>query len=152
MTKENTPQRPLDYEKRVRDLITGQFDSKFNPEIAADIVETIANGYTLTAACGKNFITKQTIYNWQEEFPLFKEAVRAALQARQYYLENKFLDTKHAPDVTKYIFALKVAKTSDDWKETNAVELSGPDGGPIKSEVTEIKFTIVDPVEKKSVS
>lgn len=135
---------PLDLIKKPRDINSGLYTSKYDPEYAIKLIELMADGLTLTAACGELRIAKQTVYNWQNQHPEFKEACEIALMARQALLERKFLDTKLASDVTKYIFALKTAKTSNDWKETNSVELSGPNGDPIKSEISVVEYVIVD--------
>ena len=141
----------LEAEKRLRDLVTGQFQSKYNPDIAAAMIAYMASGFTLSACCGEFLISKSTVYNWMEDNPLFKEAVDVALLARQNYLEKKFLDTKLPAEVTKMIFALKVSKTSTDWVETtnNRVELSGPNGMPIQTQqqVEQITYTVVDPLK-----
>ncbi|MGC9239873.1 MAG: hypothetical protein ACP5D5_09440 [Acidithiobacillus sp.] len=44
--------------------------------------------------------------------------------------------------VTAAIFWLK---TRAGWKETAGLEVSGPDGGPVPTQVTAIRRTIIDP-------
>jgi len=140
-----------DESRKHRDLILGQFSSQYDPEIAIEIITMMANGFTLNASCGKVLKAPITIQRWREDNPDFDKAITVALAARQYFLENKFLSTKLASDVTKYIFALKVSKTSTDWIEDNTrkVELSGPDGKPIQTQntVEAITYTVVDPVQ-----
>jgi len=143
MTKNEAPQSVTQSTKNIKDSTTGLFVTKFSPEYAADIVEYMAKGHTLTAASGKFRVTRKTIYNWMEEYPEFKEAVEVAFAAGQAFKEEGLYGAKTPVDTTKFIFALKTSK-SGDWKETNSVELSGPNGDPIKSEISVVEYTIVD--------
>lgn len=99
----------------------------------------MASGLSLAAAAADLGFHRQRVYEWLKVHPEFADAIRLAQSKRQLFLERRLLGAEAGPIVTSTIFALKNA-SPEDWREKVDHELSGPQGGPIK---TENRFEIV---------
>ncbi|MGC9239812.1 MAG: hypothetical protein ACP5D5_09135 [Acidithiobacillus sp.] len=102
---------------------------------AADICLLVKN-----PATGKPIDEKTLRLHFREE--LDEGAVQANARVAKT-LFNFATDPKGGMKaVTAGIFWLK---TRSGWKETAGLEVSGPDGGPVPTQVTAIRRTIIDP-------
>ena len=79
-------------------------------------------------------VSRQTITDWRKAHPEFDEACEKAKLVRARFLEGGMMERDiPAPAMNARKFAL-VNCAPDDWREKQAVELSGPNGGPIQTE------------------
>lgn len=104
-------------------------------EYCQAVEDFMAEGYSKLAAAGKIGVCYMTIRNWMDAYPEFFEAVKRGEAKRAVKLEFDLLEAKTGPKVTSRIFALKNA-APDEWKDKQAHEVSGPDGGPIQTSIT----------------
>jgi transposase len=126
------------------DLMPGGRPSKYQESFCDEIINLMAEGYSLTAAASVLGIHKDTVYAWEKEIPEFSDAVKLARGKRTYKLETDLLQAKEGPIVTSRIFALKNA-CADEWREKVTQEQTGPDGGAVQhSHVHRIERAIVD--------
>lgn len=105
----------------------------FRPEMGERILELMTSGLSLAAAAAEINIHRQRVYEWLEKHAEFADTISLAKGKRQLFLERRLLEAKESPVVTSTIFALKNA-AGEDWRDKQEHELTGKDGGPIKSE------------------
>ena len=103
----------------------------------------MALGYSKMAAAGNVGVCYQTLKNWTQEHPEFFAAVKRGEAKRTQILEEGLLSAETGPQVTSRIFALKNA-APDEWRDKQHTEMTGPDGGPISTQLT-IERVIVEP-------
>ena len=114
----------------------------YKPTYGEEIISLMATGLSLTAAAAELGFHRQRVYEWAERHPDFADAVNLARGKRTLKLERDLLSAPDGPTVTSRIFALKNA-APDEWREKQAVELSGTNGGPI--EIKRVVWDVVDP-------
>lgn len=106
----------------------------YSPAFGEQILQLMASGLSLAAAAAELGIYRQRVYDWEKIYPDFSDAIKLGRGKRQLFLERRLLSAAESPVVTSTIFALKNA--SEDWREAEKVELSGPNGGPIETKDT----------------
>lgn len=91
----DSPQRERDM-KLPRVEHGGRFYTKYDPNIALDIVERIAEGELLSKICAKDAdpltVTKQTFLRWVATVPELQTAYSAAIQISAHSFEEKAID------------------------------------------------------------
>lgn len=108
----------------------------YDPNYCAQVIEDMAQGYSMTAFAGKIGVCRDTLQEWAAVQPEFSAALKNGKSARTRFLETGLLGEEIGPRVTARIFALKNA-APDEWRDRH--EVSGPDGGPIQVSVS--RFT-----------
>lgn len=111
----------------------------FHESYGEEILSLMAAGLSLAAAAAELGIHRQRVYDWLKSHPEFADTIRLAQAKRQLFLERRLLTADAGPVVTSTIFALKNAGP-EDWREKIDHELTGANGGPIK---TDNRFEIV---------
>lgn len=101
--------------------------SKYNPSYCNEIIETMATGYSLTAFAGVIGVCRDTLNEWQREYPEFSDAVKVAKAKRTLALEGDLLKAESGPLVTSRIFALKNA-APEEWRDRKEYDHSSSDG------------------------
>ncbi len=96
----------------------------FKPAMGEEILEQMAQGFSLAAAAAELGIHRQRVYEWMERHPEFADTVKLAQVKRQRFLESRLLTADAGPVVTSTIFALKNAGP-EDWRDKREVEHSG---------------------------
>lgn len=112
----------------------------YKPEYADHVRSLMAEGYSKTAAAGSLGVSRQRFIDWAEANEDFRDAIKDGEAARTFKLEQDLLTAETGPQVTSRIFALKNA-CPDEWKEKQAVEHTGPGGGPVQT----VTRRIIDP-------
>jgi hypothetical protein len=110
--------------------------SKYDPAFCEVVEDTMRAGLFQDGRRRKcwAFATTRS-RTWMAEHPEFLIAVRRGEAKRTQILETNLLAAETGPQVTSRIFALKNA-APDEWRDRQAVEHSGPNGGPIQTEAT----------------
>lgn len=118
----------------------------YKPEYCKLAKEFLADGYSLTALAGKIGISKVTIYNWYEKFPEFMNAVKEGQAAAVLWWEDRARDLAITGqgNATAVVFGLK-NRAADEWRDMKTTELTGPNGGPIETNVKRIERVVIDP-------
>jgi hypothetical protein len=109
--------------------------SKYDPAFCDAIVDFMAQGYSVTAFAGSIRVARSTVYLWAEEHPEFSDALQTAQAIAALWWENRLRDVaeRNEGNATAAIFGLK-NRAADDWRDKQAVEHTGRDGGPIQTE------------------
>ena len=120
--------------------------SKYNEAYCEEVVNYMADGFSLTAFAGEIGVCRDTITEWCNVHPEFSLAVKRGKAKCAQWWENAARNSmsggfagKGAATIT--IFGLK-NMAPDDWADKQQLEHGGANGGPI---VTEIRRTIVKP-------
>lgn len=108
-------------------------------EYCEAVIAAAREGLSLTGFAGTIPVARSTINEWVDQFPEFSEAVSQAKAVRALSWERRAINVGNgnggagaAPMVQ---FALKNL-ASDDWCDRSEQQISGPNGGPVKSEAT----------------
>ena len=143
--------------------------SKFKPEYIAQAEKLCKLGATDIEIADFLEVDVRTLYRWKGENPEFCQALKAgkdvaderverSLFSRANGYEHDEVDIRviggevvqtpirkfYPPDTTAAIFWLKNRRPAE-WREMKAVELSGPNGGPVS--IGRVERTIVDPAQ-----
>lgn len=113
--------------------MAGGRPTDYLPEYCERVEAFMADGYSKLAAAGSIGVTYQTVKNWMEVHPEFFAAVKRGEAKRAVKLEQGLLEAENSAKVTSRIFALKNA-APEEWADKVHSELTGKDGGPIKTE------------------
>ena len=118
--------------------------SKYDPAYCADIVETCAQGYSITGFAGKIGVDRDTITEWAKVHPDFSLAVKRAKAAATYGIEsdaNGIRKRGGGPGAaTMAIFQLKNF-AGDEYVDKAEVKNTGDPANPV---VHRIESVIVD--------
>ena len=116
--------------------------TKYTPEVAKQVFELMAQGYSLDGAAGMIGMSHDNMYRWQKDYPEFMEAVRNGRVAGTTWWERRVRDIADgAPgNITAALFGLKNrSRAAQGWHDITKTEVTGADGAPIQ---TEVKTTI----------
>ena len=125
--------------------------TKYNPEYCEDIISYVKNEpySSLEGFCAEIDICNETLTNWRNEHPEFLGAVKRAksvLAARAIKRLMKCGD-EGTGNATANIFAVK--NLADDWKDKSQSEITGANGGAIKSEIA-LDANTLDQIAQKA--
>ena len=114
--------------------------TSYKPEYCDAVIEHMAEGASLTSFDASVGAARSTINEWMEHNEEFSEAVKRGKAVCAAWWEKvgrtQALDGKG--NATLVIFGLK-NMAAEDWREKTQHELTGADGGAIK---TDNKWTI----------
>ena len=108
--------------------------TKYDPAFIDAVILDGSLGFSLTAFAGGIGVDRTTISEWRKVHPEFDFACRHAMAIRARFLEGGMMERDiPAPAMNARKFAL-VNCAPDDWREKTNLELTGADGGPVKTE------------------
>lgn len=92
--------------------------SKYDPAYCDQIIDFLADGYSVTAFAGSIRVARSTVYLWAEEHPEFSDALNIGQAASALWWENRLRDNaeKGEGNATAAIFGLK-NRAADDWRD-----------------------------------
>jgi hypothetical protein len=112
---------------------------RYRVEYCDLLEEKMAEGFSMTAVAGLIGVAKNTLCYWVNHYPEFKEAVERAKSKRLLHWEKIALDIAKnggpGSRATMTTFGLRNVGMGE-WSDLQRQEISGPDGGPIKTETT----------------
>lgn len=105
----------------------------YDPSYCDVVRDMMSTGLSKTAVAGHLKVSRQRLIDWADANPDFRDAIKEGEAMRTLRLEQDLLSAETGPQVTSRIFALKNA-APEEWRDMKAVEMTGKDGGPIKTE------------------
>ena len=126
--------------------------SDYTPELAAVICQRIAEGQSRVKVCSDEQMPhRATVHRWANEREDFRDMYARAREDQADSLADEIVDIADSDpdpqrarvrvDARKWVAAkLKSRKYGDKVTQ----EHSGPDGGPIRAEVTRVERVVVD--------
>jgi hypothetical protein len=131
--------------------------TKYDPAYCEAVIDAGSEGKTLAEMAEACDVHRETLKDWVEQYPEFSDAVKRGLQKAQAWWEEKgkvaTFGGYEGFNATSYIFQMK-NRFKEDWADIHTRELTGKDGGPIKTEtrnqsiddlVAEAKALGIDP-------
>lgn len=114
--------------------------SKYKPAYCNEIIECLALGHSIAAFAGSIGVAASSVYKWINDFPEFAEAYAVAKAKAVLFWEKKLIDIAGTGkgNVTATIFGLK-NRAASEWRDVQAVEHTGANGGPILSMQDRVK-------------
>ena len=116
----------------------------YRDEYCAQIVQVMAQGFSATGFAGQIGVSRDTITEWAAVHKEFSAALKAGKAACGTFWERQAIKTGvnggGPGTATMITFALK-NMAGRDWADKQAVEVSGPDGGPVNNT---LKIEFVD--------
>ena len=93
--------------------------SKYDPAYCDAAIEHMGTGLSIAGLAGKLRVSRQTIYQWAEDYPDFSDALNEARAASALWWEERALEmasgkAEGAPAMV--IFGLK-NRVADEWRE-----------------------------------
>lgn len=111
--------------------------TKYEPRFCDMLVRDMKAGYSLTAFAGLIGVNKGTLNAWADVHPEFSDAVSRGKAARLRNWEAVALKMRvqggGPGGATVTIFGLK-NMGGDEWSDTQRHEMTGANGGPIRTE------------------
>jgi transcriptional regulator with XRE-family HTH domain len=113
--------------------------TKYDPAYCDQVEAVMGEGYSLSAFAGKIGVSRSTINEWMEHHAEFSEAVSRSKVKRLAHWEETALKVAKegggAGSATVVVFGLK-NMGDDEWADVQRTEMTGKDGGAIKTEGT----------------
>lgn len=120
--------------------------SKYDPAMCDAVLAFGEDGMTLAEMAHGLGVDRATVNDWRDKNPEFSRAVKAGLDAAQAWWERQgriaTFGGIEGYNATSYIFQMK-NRFSEDWRDKQDRELTGPNGGPIA--VSKVEWAVVDP-------
>jgi len=110
---------------------------KFTKETIGKLVDAIRKGATHDLACKYAGIDNATLYRWMQEKSEFGDAIREAEGAAAFGWLSKIEEA--AEDGNWKAAAWKLERRYPQDYGRSAIEVSGPDKGPVQVEITEAR-------------
>lgn len=109
--------------------------SKYRDAYCVEVIETLAEGLSVTAFAGRIGVNRATVFNWANEHPEFFDALKVGQAKAAEFWEKLLVENARTGkgNATACIFGLK-NRASEDWADKVLNEHSGPNGGPIQTE------------------
>lgn len=113
--------------------------SDYRPEYCERVIELGKNGASIVEMAAEIGVDRKTLeQSWTAAYPEFLQAFTCARQWSQVWWEKKGRDNLITPAGVTFQASVwsrsMAARFPDDWREKNATEHTGPDGGPMQSE------------------
>lgn len=108
--------------------------TKYKPEYCDKLIEHMSKGLSYQSFPALLDTCLKTVYNWEKEHPEFLQAKVIGRQKQQLFYED--LGAKASTGKVKNFNATAfvwMSKNMLGWRDRQDIELSGKDGGPIKS-------------------
>ena len=131
------------------DKHAGGRPSKYDPKYCAEVIEFLAKGHSVTAFAGSIRVSRSTVFNWADTNPEFLDALKVG-QARATQFWEAILAnvaTSGKGNATAAIFGLK-NRAPEDWRDRMVNEHTGPNGGPIKHDLSALSDEQLDDLLK----
>lgn len=110
--------------------------STYDPAYCEQVVTWGDEGKSLTWMAAHIGVSRECIYEWGRVHPEFSDALTQARLKCQAWWEDQGQAGLYVPGFNGGVWAKNMgSRFKDDWSDKSAVELTGKDGGPIKSEV-----------------
>jgi hypothetical protein len=109
--------------------------TEYREEYCEQVIEYGKAGKSLAWIAAELDVSKQTLHNWMAAHPEFMDAMDAARAHSQRWWEDAGQNGMAAPGFNASIWSRSMAaRFPDDWREQKGVELTGKDGGAVKTE------------------
>ena len=106
--------------------------TKYTDDMPERVRALLSEGWSKVSCAAQLGIGERTLYEWAEKFPQFSQAIKDGEAECEYWWEDKYRDQLLKGELSPAMMIF-VLKTRFGYKETNTLELTGKDGGPIEA-------------------
>ena len=110
----------------------------YRPELCDQIIAAMGEGLSADAAAAKIGISVRSLYIWQQEHPAFMHAIQEGRIRALLWWEERALAMAQGKPGSAQIVSLGLrnrSRAASGWVDTNRVEMSGPNGGPVQQQI-----------------
>lgn len=108
--------------------------TKYTANAVTKICDTLAGGWSITAACRAANITRRTYYDWLDEHPEFRKLAEEAIEAGTDGLEDVAADRAMERSDQLLMFLLK-SRRPDLYRERTETRLTGDAEQPLPMKI-----------------
>lgn len=118
----------------------------YRPAIGQQLIDAMATGLSLEAAAAQIGLSPRVVFDWQQKYPEFLQAVQEGRQRALLFWERRAIAlAEGAPGNAALVtLALKNrSRAASGWHDAQRLEHTGTDGGPVQVQpvVTQIDAT-----------
>ena len=126
--------------------------SKDTPECCGRILELAAQGAGMAEYAADFGIDRTTLFDWRDRHPDFSTALsRAKLLEQSWWEEQARINVKNKDFNANLWYRCAAARFREDYTERQVTEVSGPNGGAIKTEsVVKLDTRALDPEQREA--
>lgn len=126
--------------------------SKYKPEYCERVIELAKEGCGWADYAAEFEIDRPTLYDWRDQHEEFSTALSRAKVLEQQWWERAGRTGMMADKFNALVWKTSMqARFRDDYTERKVTEVSGPDGGAIKTEsVTKIDTRELDENQREA--
>jgi hypothetical protein len=111
----------------------------YRQEYCEQVIDFGKQGKSVAWMAAELGVSKQTLHNWTEAHPEFLDAfTRAKLESQRWWEDAGQTGLVMAPGSGTFNGSVwsrsMAARFPEDWREQKGVELTGKDGGPVKTD------------------
>ena len=115
--------------------------SLYRPEFCEQISDAMAEGLSLEAAASACGIGPRTAFRWQDEYDEFRQAVEDGRARSLLFWERRAIGLAKGEPGNAAVVTLGLknrSRAASGWHDAQRLEHSGPEGGPIRQETTNV--------------
>lgn len=121
-----TPRKSIIKPKEAQKNPVGR-PTKWDPKYCQEVIDFMAQGYSLEAFCGHISVGKEAVYSWREKYPEFSYAVNEAFNKCRVFWEaaainGLFTEKGKSINSTVWIFNMK---NRFGWRDQQSLEVTG---------------------------
>ena len=109
----------------------------YGPEMGDLIADAMATGLSAEAAAAKVGISARSLFNWQQEFPEFMQAIQEGRQRALLWWEERALAMAEGKPGSAQIVSLGLrnrSRAASGWVDSHKLEHSGVDGALLQQQ------------------
>lgn len=127
--------------------------TKYRPEYCEQIIELGKQGKSIAQMASHFDVDKASIFDWDKSHPDFSTALARAKAHSQTWWENTAQQNMDNRNFNAQLWLKSVAsRFRDDYTEQTKTEITGKDGGAIKTEsVVAFDASTLDPEDRDAV-
>ena len=115
--------------------------STYRPELCDLISDAMAEGLSLEAAAAACGVGPRTVFRWQDEIDEFRQAVEEGRARSLLFWERRAIGLAKGEPGNAAVVTLGLknrSRAASGWHDAQRLEHSGPDGGPIRQQTTNV--------------
>jgi hypothetical protein len=125
--------------------------TKYKPEYCERVISLGKEGFSFAEIAADLEVDKASLFRWEEEYPEFRTALRAAKTYEQAWFEREARNNMKNRDFNANLWYRSAAsRFRDDYTERKVTEVSGPEGGAIKVESAVVDARAMDPEHREA--
>jgi hypothetical protein len=123
----------------------------YRPEFGEKIAEAMATGLSAEAAASSVGISARSLYEWQSKHDEFAQAIQEGRQRALLWWEGRALALADGAPGSAQIVSLGLrnrSRSASGWVETQKLEHTGADGGPMAVKTARLDFSTLTADER----